>query len=490
MDETGNSDILLKPDLNRNAVTILSQENEKNQYGYISLDSLSPKYNFINFNYSTCQYISESLIKILREYKDHSVRTLLRPIEGTDNSAEGIYSAMAKANADGYVFVTVSWVNQIQQDFDQFEKSIRTEISKIALEQGWSALCEDRYGKLKLQKVRDFDDLIAQISKCSNDTRWLRYHSFDNIYGRLRQLYCQKRDKDDTDKAIYRLCCIGIVEDVTIDYHSQTYELKIRKRTDEEFKQFILDFFRKYYSLEQANKKIEEINKQKGRNYLDKCLGYLTAFVYDNLEKKRLRAIEDIRIACEDSIAHREVEHNDEWLKEFIHLYFNSKYARRDYEVDGQMYSLSKDTDEDGRDDFDVVKKYIEVISKDGSGNEVNNMKHLYGATLLCLRAHTDNAALQLLLTYCIAFLGAGTNETLRKNALDSYIEGFMSLYDKYRTKIWTYVNHFNEVLALTAKDDFIKEHVVKNGKEILTFLIHEKKFNDFKEKYTNQERN
>ena len=65
-----------------------------------------------------------------------------------------------------------------------------------------------------------------------------------------------------------------------------------------------------------------------------------------------------------------------------------------------------------------------------------------------------------------------------------------MSLYDKYRTKIWTYVNHFNEVLALTAKDDFIKEHVVKNGKEILTFLIHEKKFNDFKEKYTNQERN
>lgn len=490
MEETGNSDILLKPDLNRNAVTILSQENEKNQYGYISLDSLSPKYNFINFNYSTCQYISESLIKILREYKDHSVRTLLRPIEGTDNSAEGIYSAMAKANADGYVFVTVSWVNQIQQDFEQFEKSIRTEISKIALEQGWSALCEDRYGKLKLQKVRDFDDLIAQISKCSNDTRWLRYHSFDNIYGRLRQLYCQKRDKDDTDKAIYRLCCIGIVEDVTIDYHSQTYELKIRKRTDEEFKQFILDFFRKYYSLEQANKKIEEINKQKGRNYLDKCLGYLTAFVYDNLEKKRLRAIEDIRIACEDSIAHREVEHNDEWLKEFIHLYFNSKYARRDYEVDGQMYSLSKDTDEDGRDDFDVVKKYIEVISKDGSGNEVNNMKHLYGATLLCLRAHTDNAALQLLLTYCIAFLGAGTNETLRKNALDSYIEGFMSLYDKYRTKIWTYVNHFNEVLALTAKDDFIKEHVVKNGKEILTFLIHEKKFNDFKEKYTNQERN
>lgn len=81
------------------------------------------------------------------------------------------------------------------------------------------------------------------------------------------------------------MCCIGLIEDVTIDYLSQTYELKVRKRTDEEFKQFMLDFFRKYYSLEQAQKKVAEIDNQRGRNYLDKCLGYLTGFVYENLEK-------------------------------------------------------------------------------------------------------------------------------------------------------------------------------------------------------------
>ena len=85
----------------------------------------------------------------------------------------------------------------------------------------------------------------------------------------------------------------------------------------------MLDFFRKYYSLEQARKKVDEIDNQRGRNYLDKCLGYLTAFVYENLEKKRFRAIEDMRIACENSITQREATHNDEWLKEFIHLYFN-----------------------------------------------------------------------------------------------------------------------------------------------------------------------
>ena len=42
----------------------------------------------------------------------------------------------------------------------------------------WQDINEQRYGKLKLNKIATFDDLIAQISKCSGDVRWLRYHSF------------------------------------------------------------------------------------------------------------------------------------------------------------------------------------------------------------------------------------------------------------------------------------------------------------------------
>ena len=484
IDEIGNDDVLLKLDLNRNAVKILSKENIQKQYGYIFLDNLSPRYNYCNFDHTICQHICESLIKILCGYNDHSARALLRPLEGADNSSEGIYSAMAKADADGYVYVTISWENQVQQDFEQFENSIRSEISKIAKEQGWFALG----GKLKLNMVGDFDDLIAQISKCSGDARWLRYHAANNIYGRLRQLFCKKRDKDDTDKAIYRLCCIGLVEDVTIDYLSQTYELKIHKRSDEEFKKFMLDFFLKYYSFEQASKKVEQIDNQKGRNYLDKCLGFLTAFVYDNLEKKRLRAIEDMRIACEESITHQETDHNDKWLKEFVHLYFNSKYARHDYEVEGKSYSLSKDTDMNGKEDFDTVLKYIKVVSIDNSGSEVDNLKHLYGATLLCLRAHPNNASLLLLLTYCIAFLGAGSNDTLKNYALNSYIDGFMALYERKKCKIWKYVDRFNDILALITKEKFVKENLVKNGKETLMLFIHEKKFNDFTEIYVNKD--
>jgi ATP-dependent DNA helicase RecQ len=208
--------------------------------------------------------------------------------------------------------------------------------------------------------------------------------------------------------------------------------------------------------------------------------------VYDNLEKKRYRAIEDMRIACEDSITQRTITHDDKWLKEFIHLYFNSKYARDGYEVDGEPYSLSYDTGSDGRDDFGIVLKYIDVISKDSSGSEIDNVKHLYGATLLCLRAKSDNAALLLLLTYCIAFLGAGTNEVLKNEALNDYIDGFVGMYNLAGSVTWEHIDQFNNILDHKAKEDFIKEKLVNKGKETIMLLVHEDKFNKLANNYIN----
>lgn len=274
-DEAGNEDVCLKIDTKKNAVKIISEEDNNRQYGYIFLDTLRPTYNYLGFDYTLCLYISNCLIQILQSYEDYSAKALMRPLEGEDNITEGIYKAMEHADEDGNASVVVSWENNVQQDPEDFEASIKNEILDISEEQGWQNINEDRYGKLNLKKIGDFNELIAKIARCSGDARWLRNHANESIYKRLRMAFCKKRDKDDTDKAIYRMCCIGIVDDVTIDYLSQTYELKIHKRTDEEFKQYMLDFFCKYYSLEQAQKKVDEIDRQPGRNYLDRCLGYL-----------------------------------------------------------------------------------------------------------------------------------------------------------------------------------------------------------------------
>ncbi|WP_454985846.1 DEAD/DEAH box helicase [Capnocytophaga bilenii] len=482
-DALDDEDLYLKIDSKKNALTVCSQEEKSKQYGYIFLDTLRFTYQYANFEIPLCQKVVNELISILKTYEKHQAEDLNKVIEEKDVAQIGIYQAMEKAEKGGYVYVTISWENSINQNKNELLTNIKQQIEQIALRKGWKNVKND----FNLESVDNYDSLITRIADSSNDPNWERY-SNDDACRKLQRIFLQKREKADTDKAIYRMCCIGLVEDVTVDYSTETYELKVRNRTDEEFRQCMLDFFRKYYSLERAKEKMTEIDNAKGRNYLDKCLGYLTDFIYANLEKKRYRAIEDMRIACEDSISERNKTGNDDWLKEFIHLYFNSKYARKGYTVDGENYSLSEDTDEQGREDFAVVNKYIKIIEKDSSGTEVDNVKHLYGATRLTLRAHPDNAALQLLLCYCICFLGAGTNQTLKNNAISGYIEGFMKLYELEKERVWQHINAFNNYIDNKIRDEELREQLVHKGRANLTLLIHEKELEQITQKYINKD--
>lgn len=484
-DALGDEDLYLKIDSKKNALTICSQEEKNKQYGYIFLNTLGYTHQYANFEIPLCQKVVNELISILRTYEKHQAEDLNKVIEEKDVAQIGIYQAMEKAERGGYVYVTISWENSINQDENKLLTNIKREIEQIALRKGWKNVKNN----FNLESVDNYDSLITRIANSSNDSNWERY-SNDDVCRKLQRIFLQKRDKADTDKAIYRMCCIGLVEDVTVDYRTEMYELKVRNRTDEEFRKCMLEFFRKYYSLERAKEKVTEIDSAKGRNYLDKCLGYLTDFIYANLEKKRYRAIEDMRIACEDSISERNKTGNDEWLKEFIHLYFNSKYARKGYTVDGENYSLSEDTDEQGREDFAVVNKYIEIIEKDSSGTEVDNVKHLYGATRLTLRAHPDNAALQLLLCYCICFLGAGTNQTLKNNAISGYVEGFMKLYELEKEGIWQYIDIFNNYIdnKIRNEEQELRDQLVNKGRANLTLLIHEKELERITQRYINKD--
>lgn len=476
----GNEDIVLQLNTNRNSITVRSEEDFEKQYGYLFLDNLRPTFHYANFDMPLCHQVLRALIQELSELEDHSCAWLSRPIEGAEVEQQGIYLAMQSMGDSQFAYVTVTWTNQIDQDDSQFESNIKSAITEIANEQGWKNIGDVN---LSLNKIKEFDELLDKISRFSNDSRWITHHLQEDKYAPLRRAFCRKRDKDDTDKAIYRMCCVGLVEDVTIDYNLHTYQLKIRKRTDEEYLQCMFDFFKKYYSAEQAAEKVEEIKTHKGRNVLDKCLGYLTDFVYQNLERKRFRAIDDMRLACQEGISKGE-----KWLKEFIYLYFNSKYARDDYRVDETDYSLKKDTDRN-REDFDIVRKYIDIISKDSSGSQMENVKHLYGATLLILRAHPENAALNLLRTFCITFLGIGDNDSLKHEAITGYVEGFYRLYEslKVRTSsLLDFIDEFNSNLKYV-DDTKLYDEIQARGKDLVMLNIHNQWLNNFSEKYCKQ---
>jgi len=283
----------------------------------------------------------------------------------------------------------------------------------------------------------------------------------------LKQLYYSPRVKADTDKAIFRLASIGIVDDYTVDYNKKSYTVFITKKTDDEYIEQLKVFMRKYYSANRVDSEIEKVLEHEGDTTLKKCLSFLTEFVYKEIEAKRLRSIEDMILACQIGLQ----ENGNEELKDFIYLYFNSKYAKENHEIDGKPYSLTLATDNAKEYSFEIVWDFIEATLIDPSGAQKDNTKHLRGASLRLLRTEPKNGALLLLKAYSLFVLGIGKNKNIENEARESLTLGFKLFREKYKELT------FEELAANIEK---YKIEIIKNAnnskevKAILNEIIEE----------------
>jgi len=277
----------------------------------------------------------------------------------------------------------------------------------------------------------------------------------------LRELYYSPRVKADTDKAIFRLASIGIVDDYTVDYNKKSYTVFITKKTDEEYIEQLGIFMRKYYSANRVTSELDKVLDYAGDTVLQRCLAFLTEFVYKEIESKRLRSIDDMILACQIGLE----ENGNEELKDFIYLYFNSKYAKLNHEIDGNPYSLTLDTDNAKEYSFEIVWKYIDAVQIDPSGAQKNNAKHLRGAALRLLRTEPKNGGLLLLKAYTLFILGIGKNKNIAAEAKESLTLGFKLFKEKYKELT------FEE---LASNIERYKIEIIKNAndsKEVKTIL-------------------
>jgi len=240
---------------------------------------------------------------------------------------------------------------------------------------------------------------------------------------------------DYVAKAIYRMTCIGLIDDFTQDYVNNQFRIVIKRKADGEYYRTLKRFLMRYYSEEKAEEEIKKVKKHKGQNEIYKCLGYLTEFVYKKIAEKRKRAIDDMMTFCEIGInSEKDWKEINEDLKDFIYFYFNSKYAKYDYQTEkGELFSLTRDTDFGKQSSFYILMKYLRVVDDDvygTSGSPKDSIKHLQGAVRLIRRSLTDkNPALAMLNVFCIAYLGTNNNEVLEQELENSYKEGYIDFY-------------------------------------------------------------
>ena len=352
---------------------------------------------------------------------------------------------------------------------------------------GISIDIENRFISCLQNSKGDHTKLIKEIEQKNPDT--------------IAQIYA---------KTIFRMCCIGLIDDFTQDYIKKQFRIVVRHGDEEYYYSKLFEFYKRYFKEERARAlvlatKEIKLNREFDNNIHDaifKCLTSLTDFIYDKTAIKRLQAIYDMEAFCQEGLSNKYNSWIDanEGLKDFIYYYFNSKYARENYQtVTGSSYSLyddiiKKDEQEKPLSDEEVVFKYLKVVNIDWIETEsepgsaqIDNIKHLYGAVRL-LRSRSfeasENKALKLLLAFCHMFLGTNNNPVLEQELQTMYLDGMIDFYKRTpHDEFWS------EVYEKFNQNEYVSAYFNQNGNNVLKSAaileIHQLELNEITNKYT-----
>jgi ATP-dependent DNA helicase RecQ len=238
--------------------------------------------------------------------------------------------------------------------------------------------------KLENNYILDFELFLMEF----HDLNIINYEDLsDSKRNNLMNIYYYSRETNDTGRLIYRLHSIGLLSDYTFDYNTKIYECVFEKRNSiKDYIEIIEKFLRRYLS---ENSAIEEIKNLKEKlkfdsifihNDLIQCLTYLTQFAYNEIALKRKRATEEMHEIMLKSLDYKDEFEQNIFLKEQIYFYFNAKYARPNFRINGISFSLFDDHKifiSTQKESILLLEKYLDVLKE---GTEQNNYKHMIGA--------------------------------------------------------------------------------------------------------------
>lgn len=262
----------------------------------------------------------------------------------------------------------------------------------------------------------------------------------DALKPTIQNLFMRIRNEEDTYKAIYRLSIIGVIDDYTVDYNSKTIAATITKKPQGYYTQKLKEYLLQYNSVKKTNELIKSIPNYKGESEIQKCLGFLIKFIYEQIADSRKKSIDAMELACIEGLDENK---GSKGFKEFIDLYMNSKYARPQY--------LPEDTQKGEKANFEIIKEYIDKVKID-PGGEINNLKHLRGATTQLINEsikYSENYSLLILKAFSILAIEVreGKIENFINVAKDNFSKGFTQMFKEENLNVAEANKKFNELM-------------------------------------------
>ena len=127
-------------------------------------------------------------------------------------------------------------------------------------------------------------------------------------------------NRDKIDKSIYRLSILGVVSDYTIDWNANQYDVTLKRLSDEDCLKNTKDYISRYKTPNDVQNAERQIRAANGANMLERCLGYIVRFAYNEIEKKRRTALKYILDTSREA-SQKPINERNNYIREQLLVY-------------------------------------------------------------------------------------------------------------------------------------------------------------------------
>lgn len=479
-------------------------DSDRNNYGYLRVRTGQKKLDRINTDPYIADYFLGQLWDLIREIGPVDDQEALEEWLAEDNPVDptpGIERILSEINFGDPYSIVISFRNDEHKVYHRLanhllpiDERFKPELCQEHFEPKIDTFLEKIFSEVNVNDYREKIEIHFQ----GNEER------INTFYKHIGYALNSKRDKSDTEKAIYRLSLIGVIDDYTIDYNAETYTIKGKKKTNDEYHEHLRNYISKYYSKRRTDAIIKGLPDRRGDTEIQRILNFTIGFVYEEVAKKRRLAIEAMKTCCQVGLEKGNVE-----MKTWIHLYFNSKYARKGYTVEFSDELMQKfralkfklvvgetgiynasllDWSEEGKEsDFDWIIDFMHITQYDSSNSQRDNLKHLRGACTRLLIGNPDNYVFRLLRAFSLIILDEDHFKERQIQMVSEDLEsGFQSLWDFNRgnqKQFYMYLREYQK----NVKEQISNPNVEKgfdDHMEKIMFISHVQWTKQFSEEY------
>jgi ATP-dependent DNA helicase RecQ len=320
----------------------------------------------------------------------------------------------------------------------------------------------------------NFDDFILRIEEEWN-MNLKGTPAFNKNKKEYIELYYSEIKIIDVQRIIYRLYSVGLIEDYTIDYNLGLITFTLLKKKKEDYIRSTQQHMLKYLSRSKTLEIIKEL-KEETREFdtfktIQKCVKRVLEFTYNDIVAKRKEAIDDLFKFIIDSKTQAEskvnsTNFNSYWFnhlfKDELYYYFNAKYARKGFKINGEPFSLTDDTAQGRISKWNDFEKYANVLNK--QNRFISECKMMRGSCKRIWRTLSKvDYESEFVLKVLYAFSTFGLNNKFYYDeAQENLVNGF---YNFYKTS----KNYESLKSKLVSFEELIKDST--NNHEFIPFL-------------------